>query len=564
MKLAGRMLSDQIEFWYLAGSLILALVLAGGYLQPSAALLCIFMGAVITAGIWKRGKIVFSCDLHAVTFFLSVFLYLVTGLWAVDRGMAFGGFIHFLPVFLFYMLLCRNLDKKEKLITLLPLLGSLMTLFSFVMMQFPVFQDYVSVAGRLSGFFQYPNTYALFMLVCLIVSAYRLQNERLDWLDILYCCAAVFGIYMSGSRTTFVLLLGVLAWFFIRREKIRKIVLPAALLGLALVQILWLVGITDNLFERLFDLSLQSSTLLGRLLYVQDAVKLVLKHPFGCGFYGYYFLQTEIQTGVYSVVNVHNEFVQMMLDIGIIPAFLFYGTMLVTVFRRNVPGRDRLAVLVIIFHSLLDYDFQFPVMYFVLMLFLDIRKVKQYPVSMLTKAVSAAAFAAAAFGAVRVGASDLLMMNGQYEEAVQIYGGNTLAKVYSLTEIEDTDKLQKRALSIAEVNQHVPLAYHALAQAALANGKVQEYLGYKEYAIKLAPYDINAYMEYLDALSYCLELYRSSDEDESVEICSKKIGEVPEMLEQLKDKTSWLGWQIDDAPEVELPQKYEKIIDEMM
>lgn len=105
MKLAGRMLSDQIEFCYLAGSLILALVLAGGYLQPSAALLCIFMGAAITAGIWKSGKIIFSCDLHAVTFFLIVILYLITGLWALDRGMAFGGFIHFLPVFLFYLLL---------------------------------------------------------------------------------------------------------------------------------------------------------------------------------------------------------------------------------------------------------------------------------------------------------------------------------------------------------------------------------------------------------------------------------------------------------------------------
>ena len=71
----------------------------------------------------------------------------------------------------------------------------------------------------------------------------------------------------------------------------------------------------------------------------------------------------------------------MMLDIGIIPAFLFYGTMLVTIFKKNVPGRDRLAVLVIVFHSLLDYDFQFLAMYFVLMLFLDVRRVKEYPVS---------------------------------------------------------------------------------------------------------------------------------------------------------------------------------------
>lgn len=561
MKSDGKRFIGQGDIWFLMGSLILTLVLAGGYLQPAAALLCILMGLSVTLGIWKSAKLVISCDIHAITFFFIVFMYLLTCLWAVDRGMAFGGFIHFLPVLLFYLLLCRNLESKERIVEFLPVLGCLMTLFSFIMMQFSVFQEFVSVAGRLAGFFQYPNTYALFMLVCLIVSAYRLQNDEIDWMDAVYCGISIFGIYMSGSRITFLLLMGVLVWFVIQKKKIRKVVLPAAVLVLLLVAVLGVTGITADLFGRLFDLSLRSSTLLGRLLYVQDAGKLIFRYPFGCGFYGYYFLQTEIQTGVYSVVNVHNELVQMMLDIGVIPALLFYGMMIVSICRKDISGRDRLTILVILLHSLLDYDFQFLAIYFVLLLFLDIKNVKAYPISMLTKTASAAAFSVIVFGAVCVGASDLLMMNGQYERAVQIYDGNTLAKVYSLTEIEDTDKLRDRAVSIVEANKHVPLAYHALAQAALTDGRVQDYLEYKEQAMKLAPYDASAYSEYLDALSYCLEQYQSEGEEESVKICREKMQEVPEMLKQLKNKTSWLGWQIDDAPQVVLPWKYQKLVE---
>ena len=74
------------------------------------------------------------------------------------------------------------------------------------------FEQWVSVAGRLSGFFQYPNTYALFMLICLILVMWRFDYKKIDWLDIVYGVAAVFGIIMSGSRTVFVLTAVAVIW----------------------------------------------------------------------------------------------------------------------------------------------------------------------------------------------------------------------------------------------------------------------------------------------------------------------------------------------------------------
>ncbi|MCD7882181.1 MAG: O-antigen ligase family protein [Lachnospiraceae bacterium] len=551
---------EQTIIWFLTVFFIISLVMTGGYTQWSAALLSLSSGVMLTLVIIKSGKVMIGRGICAVTIPAVTLMYLVTALWAADRGMALEGFFHFLPLFLFYALMNRVTDEKERLIRLLPVCGSLMTIFSFLMMQFSVFRDYVSVANRLAGFFQYPNTYALFMLICLIVASDHLTQGPVDWLDMAHCAIAAFGIFMSGSRTTFLLLLAVLLLFAVRSKNLRRFLLPLAAAALLLVALLGITGVTGDLFGRLLDVSFRSSTFLGRLLYAQDSLRLILAHPFGCGYYGYYFLQGEVQTGVYSVVNVHNELLQMMLDIGILPALLFYGTLLAAVCKKCIPGRDRLTILVLMLHSLLDYDFQFLSILFVLILFLNQQNGKGYPVSMFTKVIAVGGTAAAAAGAVCIGSSDLLMMSGRYEASVWAYNGNTLAKTYLLTELEDVDELSELAVSITKSNSHVPLAYHAMAQAALVEGKISDYIDYKETALQLSPYDFDSYTDYLDGLSYCFSLYLESGETESAEICYQRVQNVQELLEQVKEKTSWLGWQIDDAPQVTLPEEYQEMI----
>ena len=55
--------------------------------------------------------------------------------------MALMGVVKFLPLLLFYVLVSGLTDEREKMIASLPMLGCLMTAFSFVMMQFEVFEQ---------------------------------------------------------------------------------------------------------------------------------------------------------------------------------------------------------------------------------------------------------------------------------------------------------------------------------------------------------------------------------------------------------------------------------------
>ena len=554
---------QNLLYYFLASTLILAGVGGGGYFCCVSILMSVMLMSVIVYILEKSGSFFIAYDINLAAVASLAAGYFLTSLWAVDSCMALTGGIKFLPVFLFFFLICQSLESREKLIRLLPLLGSLMTLFSFVMMQFTVFQMYVSVAGRLAGFFQYPNTYAIFMLVCMVTAVYMLDLKKIDWMCAVHIFAALAGIYLSGSRT--VLVLAVFAILLIlgsRRELLKYGIIGLGLL-IALAVILALCGYGAGVFSRFVSMAENSSTFWGRLLYARDALKMIVKYPLGMGYYGYYFVQQEWQTGVYSVVNVHNELIQLILDIGIAPAFLMYGAILRSVLSKTISERNRLILLLILLHSLFDYDFQFIVMYFVLLLFLELRNVQKVRISVLSKATAVAALLGAVWAFASVGLSDYFYIKGNPQKAVQSYDGNTMAKIELLKESGSAEEMAELADSILEVNRHVSVAYSAKARAAFSEGDVEAFIKYKLIAIQMAPYQYEEYTDYLDSLVYCTKLYLQADDMESAEFCVEQAEKIPKMLEEVGERTSSLGWRIKDRPKAALSQKDLERIEEM-
>lgn len=549
--------------WLMMICLIAEGLLGGGYFVSVSALTGIFMTGILFYRMYWKKEVTLAWDLNLAAFAVLIFSYLIVSLWAVDSGMALTGFIKFLPLLLFYVLVSGQPEKREKMISLLPLLGSLMTLFSFLMMQFPVYEEWVSVSGRLAGFFQYPNTYAIFMLVCLIVVLWRLDHRHPDWLDIVYALTAVFGIAMSGSRTVFILTAAAMIGLLIIKVQGRKAVLSVIAAGAAAVIVFAIVAGSTGVLERFADISLSASTFLGRLLYARDAIPLILQYPFGLGYYGYYYIQQFIQTGVYSVVNVHNELLQMFLDVGVIPAVLMSAAVLRSVLTKRTNGRNRLILVTLILHSLFDYDFQFLAMGFVLILFLDVRNIRTYKVPALTGTVLGVAGAGAAVFAVSAGLSDLMYTSGNYEKAFAIYSGNTQAQTALLTEADTTDEMKAAADDLILKNQYISVAYSARARAAFSQGDIKGFIEDKLRAIELAPYQYDEYTDYLEILAYCENLYLQNGSMEDAKACAEKAAEIPDMLDDLRERTSYLAWEIDDRPRVSLSRENLELIEEM-
>ncbi len=531
------------------------LVLAGGFFEYVSCLMVTVLTGILGICWWRAGKISLPSIVSLIPIAVIPLGYLITCLWGIDRGMAVLGFFKFLPLLLFFLLLTLLGKQKEWLISMLPITGTLMTLFTFLMSLFPVFQEYVLVAGRLSGTFQYPNTYAVFLLVCLIIVSFRR-----DWKAIIYAGILLFGIYQSGSRTVYVITAGIGLALVLYHKDIRKYTIPCVVLLATGVGILvWRqLGIGAN---RLGTLSLSASTFLGRLLYFQDAVPMILKHPFGMGYYGYFFVQQEYQTGVYSVLSVHNECLQLMLDIGIIPAVVFFGYLVWSIIRKGQTGRNRFVLIAMLLHVMLDYDFQFLSMLWVLLLFLDTEQKKEYAIRRVGKSGLLIGSFCLIAGAVIFGFSCFCYNNGNYKRAFAWGHYHTMAEVYLMLESEDAEEGYQLADDIISRNTHVYQAYAVLARQQLSQGNVEEFIRLEERALTLAPYENQEYQNYVDALNACCERYVESGNIESAGICLKRMEGVETRLQVLSERTSSLGWKIKDVPEVELPTEYMEMIE---
>lgn len=466
---------------------------------------------------------------------------------AVDQGMAFLGVVKFLPIPLF-ALLCAQLTKpeREQLLQLLPLCGFFITIGAEILGRIPCLSPFFFVNDRLAGSFQYPNAFALYLLCGLL---WLLQQQELSWKSWGIALVLVFGILRTGSRTTFVLLI-VLSFVVLphRRTKKRGLILwlcMAAGACVLFVAVVLAMGRQD-LLQRYFVSPLESSTFLGRLLYLYDALTVIASHPLGLGFSGYYYLQGSFQTGVYSTRFLHNELFQIVIDVGWLPGLLCCAAPIHAFLKQSFSARVLLAAIAA--HSMFDFSLQFLALDMILLLLLNWDEGKKEH-AILCKPVLLGVLASIA---LYVGTADALYQCKQYKWSCMIYPFYTDGNIQRLVQAENVEQMAEYARIIQKTNPFVSLTYAALAKEAFEVGDGQKMIAYQKQAIALAPYSKQEYLTYLEMLEVYVQLYQKAGLEESSAYCRQCILAIPDMLQQAENKTSDLGWRIYDKPQLRL------------
>jgi len=514
-------------------------------------------GVGIAMSIWlffkfKREKqIRFQINITTVSLGILVLFYLASALWAVDSGMAFIGFLKFLPVVLFLLCILQKKGSVDRIVESLPCVAAVMTLLSMVCMYVPVLEHYFNVANRLAGFFQYPNTFAIFLLVSELI---LLNKEKYQQWDSVYLLIIVGGILFTGSRTVFVLALlsNMLVFLFFKNKKIRIFGILCIIFGVAIVFLSELFLEESGIFGRLLQISLSESTFVGRILYYTDAFPLILKHPFGLGYMGHYYMQQSIQTGVYSVQFIHNDFLQIMLDVGWIPCLLFMAAIVESFLDKKNSGCRKLILLVLVLHSCFDFNLQFVAMCFLLMLFLNYDSGKEVILKNTTVWRTGMVMFAVIF--LWGGTSLFLYHAKQYEIAEKLYPWNTQNQTKLLTVTKDVETLNKLADEIIERNQYVPIAYSVKATYAYSQGDFENLIKYKNIVFEKAPFQYSEYEEYCYMLINGIGLYRKAGDVASADVCEQELIRTYEKVMSLDDRLSEFGRKIKDQPVTELPE----------
>ena len=92
---------------------------------------------------------------------------------------------------------------------------------------------------------------------------------------------------------------------------------------------------------------------------------------------------------------------------------------------------------------------------------------------------------------------------------------------------------------------------------------MEGYIKNKLIAIQIAPYQYEEYEDYLDTLAYAEGEYLKDKDTKSAQECVKRANTIPGLLNDVKEKTSSLGWKINDTPTVLLSHEKLELIKEM-
>ena len=521
--------------------------LTGIFYEWQSALVAVVLLALIFIGMIRDKELEVDLGFPLLFTAVVVICHMLTAFWAVDKGMVWMGFIKFLPLPLFVLAAAR----KDDLLRFVPHSGVLMTLLSFALCRIEGLKGHIIVSGRIAGFFEYPNAFAIFLLVCLILVLFKEKINVTDWI---FAAIYVAGIALSGSRTV-IALTAVTALVFIIwvKDKKTKLISLAAFIAAAAAAGFYLFNRLDSLMN--------GSTFYGRLLYYMDALPQILKHPFGMGYYGYYYTQGSFQTGVYSVVHIHNDLLQIMLDIGWIPALLSI-VMIVRAFIKS-DIQSKMIILMMTLHLLFDFDMQF-ISLAVILLAAVIRvpssKVKKIP---SYKALAPVGILAPVIAVTTVffGSASFFNQIHDYKTAAGIYPSYTEAQKFLLMEAATDAEMERIADSILKHNPYYPLANDAKARIMFSKGEILRMMGYKESAIKYSKYALPEYLDYFDMLNYATTLYARNNDYDSAEYCINRCMTLRNDLKKVQEGTSKLGLMIDDQPDLELPAEYAEYLD---
>lgn len=540
--------------------LLLSLVLSGGFNEYVGCVLSAIISVLLIVKIAQNRNLVVNINITSLSIAVITLLYLISCFYAIDSGMAFVGFLKFLPVLLYMLLLMQDKGIKEHLIALLPYVALALGVLSLVLMYIPITKDYFTVSDRLAGFFQYPNTFALFLLVGELTA---LSKEKLKPIDIISALLLIILLLFTGSRAVFILAVfsNVLIIFFRKGKKVKILLgIVVAVLAVAVLLMLPLFN-NSEIFSRYFTISFTESTFVGRLLYYFDAFPLILRHPFGLGYMGYYYLQQSIQTGVYSVMFIHNDFLQLLLDVGWIPCLLFVVGIIKSFFRKGNSAGKRIILLTVFLHCLFDFDLQFVSMFFILLLFLNYNDGKQFELK--KGAVFVFSFVITGLLSLYFAVALGLAHFGFNQAADSMFPGNTQNKVDLLIAEDDIVAQNEIADRIISQNEYVQIAYSAKARYAFSQGDFESLISYKNKIFQIAPFSYDEYEDYCYMLIQGIQLYKQAGDEYSTEVCEQQLLKTADRLDRLDDKLSNLGRKIVDQPKTDLPDDIVKYINSL-
>jgi O-antigen ligase len=270
-----------------------------------------------------------------------------------------------IPLSLMATMLAR--EKLTKLLFIWPWIGSFLV---FIGIAFQLERE-----GRLESTLQYANALALILLAGILISMLSFAKAPSNLQLILLIINAV-GLLLTFSRSVWILWLisAAAAILLIPQLRTKKSMIYVAACHLASLIIAMVIK-QDVLFflNRVASIQTKTSEFQIRLVYWKDSFQMFMDYMWGgTGGGGWTVLQYAYQSQQYFVKFIHNHYVQVFLDIGLIGGLCWLAVIAVFV-KNGLPllksvgsakdVEDKglfIIITVMLLHAGFDFDLIFP------------------------------------------------------------------------------------------------------------------------------------------------------------------------------------------------------------
>ena len=414
---------------------------------------------------------------------LSVILFifsLMSIIWAVDKNDATIGSLRFLSIVIFNIFIMQLAkQRREKVLEIIPYSAVLMLLISLIIGFVPNCKNmFYTPNGSLMGFFPYANTFALYLLIGVII----ITNKKIDKYTTLTAVCLMVGILLTKSRTTFIMAILYFIYFSLNKYNLKKkyyFLTYICLFTLATIFIFIL-----NKIE-IINISKSFGTILERLLYWKDSLKLIVQNPFGYGYMGFSYKIYEVQTGAYVTKFVHNEYLQMILDIGIIPTILFIIILVKSLISKENSKLNKIILTSIMIHIFLDLDLQSIIIFYIMFMCLEEKTYKEFNLDF--NYTSVALILIVSFVYAYYGLACFMCFLGKNEIANEMLPNYTEAKV-ELMKSDNIKLVHKYADEIIKNNKYEAQAYNANSAYYLFLGDFDKMVKCKKKELSLSKF----------------------------------------------------------------------------
>ncbi len=483
---------------------------------------------------------------------------LITVLFAIDRGMAFFGVVKFavIPIFILLMAL-EGQSFRNRLISCVPVMAAILTVVGLISF-FTPFKDFFFINHRFSGTFQYANAYALFLLVSLIIAFYENYKKPLT---VVLAAVNFAGLLATGSRAVVVIaFVSILIMFIKERHRGRELVLfivPYAGVLAAGAGAACILGKADR-FLRFLDMDMKSSSMIGRLIYDFDGLKIIARNPWGLGYKGYNFYQGSVQTANYTVTYAHNELLQTALDFGVVIALVIAAGLIIEIIKKGTGTRNRMILTVIGIHSLFDWDMQFVVMLMLVALVSDYDRYFSIEINGKVRRMAFSIGVITAAVIIWLGSAGICELFHKYKEACRIYPWLTTSQMRLVNGTNGTD--YDMAEKICRHNKYCVVALQAMAEKSARLGDFASMQEYGEMAVDAGRYNSEGYEIYIYFLSYAIDICNSQGDMQSTYNYVCDAAEVEKKIAKVKEETSKYAEYIYDSSDIKIGSQYEQYI----